>query len=405
MSNAVATRQRHEPARAPRGLGRARECLALAAVFALLATRYWLTVYPYVSAHLRRAHARARSIPDPTLRGLVLCSLAKRSNIEGAAAFAVLTPRATRRSALRALLAFQTIYNYADVLAEHPDAQSLADARRAHLPLAYALGAGPPIASLYARGRWMRDTGYLIDHIARCRQAIAELPSAAAVRESALLSAADIAEFQAHSRPAATPDELERWACSQPPRAPWMSWWETSAACGSSLTVHALIAAAASVGLQQPDVQRLVEVYGGPVGALHSMLDSLIDQDEDARLGQISLIGLYPSGLAAARALGGAASAARQATRELPHGRRHAVLLGAMAGLYLSDPQARTARAAPLAAAVRSAIGSLATPAMVVFALRLLTARCTSPTETHRAAKQSACAGCKRPVGACPSAG
>lgn len=409
MSNAVAALEGHASAQAaPRGLGRARERLALAAVFALLAARYWLTVYPHVSAHLRRARARARSIPYPMLRELVLSSLDKRSNIEGAAAFAVLAPRATRRGALRALLAFQTIYNYADVLAEQPDAQTRADARRAHLPLAYALGAGPPIASLYARGPWMRDTGYLADHISRCREAIAELPSGAAVRESALRSAADIAEFQAHSRPAAAPAELERWARSHQPRTPWMSWWETSAACGSSLTVHALIAAAASPGLQQPDVQRLVEVYGGPVGALHSMLDSLVDQDEDARLGQPSLICLYPSALAATRALGAMANAARCAARGLPHGHRHAVLLGAMAALYLSDPQARTARAAPLAAAVRSGIGLLATPAMAVFAVRRLAARRTRPTGILRAVQQSACAEHAEPErapGACPRAG
>jgi tetraprenyl-beta-curcumene synthase len=405
VSSAAASREGHASAQAPPRLGRVRERPALAAVFVLLAARYWLTVYPHVSAHLRRARARARSIPYPTLRELVLASLDKRSNIEGAAAFAVLAPRATRRSALRALLAFQTIYNYADVLAEQPDEQSRADARRAHLPLAYALGAGPPIASLYAGGPWMRDTGYLAEQITRCRQAIAELPSGETVRESALRSAADIAEFQAHSRPAATPAELEHWARSHPPRAPSMSWWETSAACGSSLAVHALIAAAASPGLQQPDVQRLVEVYGGPVGALHSMLDSLIDQDEDAILGQPSLIGLYPSALAATRAMGAMANTARCAARALPQGCRHAVLLGAMAALYLSDPQARSARAAPLAAAVRAGIGRLATPAMVVFAVRRLAARRTRPTGIPRAVQQSAGAERERAPGACPRAG
>ena len=377
-------------------LARARERLALAGAFALLAARYWLTVYPHVLTHLHGARARARAIPDPTIRTLALASLAKRSNLEGAAAFAALTPRATRRPAVHALLAFQSIYNYADVLGEQP-AATLADARRAHLPLVCALGEGPPIASLYQRGPWMWDTGYLAEQIMRCRSALAELPSAALVRESALQSARDIAEFQAHSRPAAASGELERWARSQPPRASQMSWWETSAACGSSLTVHALIAAAASPGLDQHDVLRLVSVYSGPVGALHSLLDSLIDQQEDELLGQASLISLYPSAESAVLAMGELAHGARRAARALPQGRRHAVLVAAMASMYLSDPQARTARAAAVAASVRTGIGALARPTMWVFAVRQLSAPRTTPRSRARARAQRARAGRAEP--------
>ncbi|MDQ6810525.1 MAG: DUF2600 family protein, partial [Actinomycetota bacterium] len=285
------------------GLARVRERLALAVVFALLAARYWLTIYPHVISHVHRARLRARLIPDPSLRRLVLSSLAKRSNLEGAAAFAALVPRASRLSALRALLAFQSIYNYADVLAEQPDAETFAAARRAHLPLACALGHGPSITTLYLRGPWVADTGYMGELVTRCRQAIAALPSAEIVGERALSSAEGIADFQAHSRPAAAPDELELWAGALTPRAPGMSWWETAAACGSSLTVHALIAAAGTPRLDDTAVERLYHAYGAQIGALHSMLDSLIDQDEDALLGQPSLIALYPTAQAAAEAM------------------------------------------------------------------------------------------------------
>jgi tetraprenyl-beta-curcumene synthase len=218
----------------------------------------------------------------------------------------------------------------------------------------------------------------MADLVMRCQHAISQLPSAAAVRVSAVSSARDIAEFQTHSRPAAAAGEFERWARSRPPRALGMNWWETAAACGSSLTVHALIAAAATDGLDQQAVQRLTGAYGGSIGALHSMLDSLIDQDEDALIGQASLISLYPTRHAA----GAMAELARCATgkaRALPQGRRHSVLLAAMASLYLSDPQTRTPRAAPVTAAVRDAIGPLAKPAMVVFALRRLYARGITP--------------------------
>jgi hypothetical protein len=188
-----------------------------------------------------------------------------------------------------------------------------------------------------------------------------------------------------------------------------MSWWETAAACGSSLTVHALIAAASTPRLDDRTVERLDTAYGGPIGALHSMLDSLIDQDEDAQIGQPSLIALYPSRQAAAQAMGEMARDARRAARALPHARRHAVLLAAMASLYLSDPQADRPQAAAVATAARSGIGALARPALAVFALRRLGARRTTPRVRARAGAHDARAGERaepeQPAGACARAG
>jgi tetraprenyl-beta-curcumene synthase len=402
VSPRAALAHEQEPSR-PGRLDRVRERLALAAAFLLLALRYWLTVHPHVRAHIARARARARAISDPALRAIVLASLEKRSNIEGAGAFAALVPRATRRGALRALLAFQTIYNYADVLAEQPGAQSLADARRANLPLTCALGAQPPLASLYWKGPWMRDTGYLADLIIRCRLAIAELPGARAIAHEALCSASDIAEFQTHSRPAASARELELWARGRPPRPHGEGWRETAAACGSSVTVHALIAAAATPAFEQRDLQRLASVYAGPVAALHSMLDSLVDQDEDRALGQASLISLYPSTKAATAAMGEMATAAMRGARNLPGGRRHAVLVAAMAAMYLSDAEARRPRAAPIADAVRAGIGPLAAPAIATFALRRLAAR-KPPSSPSSPAADASHTEPQQPAAACARA-
>jgi tetraprenyl-beta-curcumene synthase len=187
-----------------------------------------------------------------------------------------------------------------------------------------------------------------------------------------------------------------------------MRWWETAAACGSSLGVHALIAAAAEPGVEEATVKRLTGAYGGPIGALHSMLDSLIDEEEDEQLGQPSLIASYASRQAAADALGEMANTAMGTARALPHGRHHAVLVAAMASLYLSDPQAGTPRAAPIAAAVRGGIGSLTKPAMGVFAARRLTARRPTPRVRARArahAARAEPAEPEQPAAACARAG
>ncbi len=345
---------------------RARSRSRLAATFALLAARYWLTVFPLLAVELRRLRARAREIRDPELRGVALEALAKRSNLEGAAAFAALTPLRSRAASTRALLAFQSIYNYADALAEHPSPACHDAARRAHAALTLALTTRSgwlPQDKAQHRG----DGGYLLAQIERCRRALETLPAYGRASPSALCAASRICSFQTQTSPPAA--GLEVWTRSLALPAPAARWWEAAGAAGSSLAVHALIAASATPSLDSATVRALTGAYGGAIGALHSLLDSLIDQDEDAAGGQPSLIGFYPSPAAAAHGMGNLASRALAAAMTLPQSRRHAVLVASMASMYLSAPAARTPGAAPVADSVRAAIGPLATPAMLVFAL------------------------------------
>jgi len=95
-----------------------RERVALAAAFVDAALRYWLTVFPRVGRGLRHWHERAGQIPDQELRRIAFDSLRKRGNIEGAAAFAAFAPRSRRAAVVRALVALQAAYNYADLLSE-----------------------------------------------------------------------------------------------------------------------------------------------------------------------------------------------------------------------------------------------------------------------------------------------
>ncbi|MBA3809855.1 MAG: DUF2600 family protein, partial [Solirubrobacterales bacterium] len=310
---------------------RARSRSRLATTFALLAARYWLTVFPLLAVELRRLRARAREIRDPELRGVALEALAKRSNLEGAAAFAALTPLRSRAASTRALLAFQSIYNYADALAEHPSPACRDAARSAHAALTLALTTRSGLQDSAQHGG---DSDYLLPQIERCRRALDTLPAYDHASPAALCAASRICSFQTQTSPPAA--GLEAWARSLVIPTPAASWWESAGAAGSSLAVHALISAAATPGLDAETVEALTGAYGGAIGALHSLLDSLIDQDEDAASGQPSLIGLYHSSAAAAHGMGNLASRALAAAMTLPQSRRHAVLVASMASMYLS---------------------------------------------------------------------
>jgi tetraprenyl-beta-curcumene synthase len=337
----------------------------LTAVFANAALRYWLLVFPRTAHELRRLRRRARSIQAPTTRRLALEALAKRGNLEGAAAFATFVPWRQRGRVVRALVAFQAAYNYVDLLAEQPSADPVARARQLHEALCVALDT--TLASDACAAIELDDDGLLDAILQRCRAALSALPAYGVAAPAARAAAQRIVVFQSLSLGA--DDALERWAVAQLAAESTLAWWELAAAAGSSLAVHALIAAGASVSLDDARVAELEGVYFPWAGALHSLLDSLVDEVEDAATAQLSLIGCYPSPLLAARQMRQLTIEALTRARRLPDGRRQALLVMAMACSYIAALRP-AGGAQTIAREVRGALGSGASAALLVFELR-----------------------------------
>jgi len=66
------------------------------------------------------------------------------------------------------------------------------------------------------------------------------------------------------------------------------------------------------------------------------------------------------------------AAEAMRVARELPHSRRHVVILVAMIGNYLSTPEAHIPELEPVSESVLETVGELKRPTMLVFKLRRL---------------------------------
>jgi tetraprenyl-beta-curcumene synthase len=350
-----------------------RERLVLSSAFLTAALRYWLIVFPAVRGELRRLRESAREIPDAGTRALALEALGKRENIEGAAAYAAFTPRRWRKETMHALVAFQAAYSYTDTLSEQPGADHAANARRLHEGLRAALDPSMEHLDYFEHGPRHEDGGYLLALLDSCRLSVAQLPAYPLVATAAQQAAERIAAFQSLS---STPSEtersrLERWAGDWADHDQPLSWWEMAAACGSSLPVHALIAAAADPTLQPQEAKAVADAYFPWIGGVHSMLDSLVDREEDADSLQLSLIGCYPGMPAAAAGVARMASRARDAARGLPGGRGHAVILAGMVAFYLhAGRQKNPAETTLVEHELRGAVGPLVRSAEGVFALR-----------------------------------
>lgn len=345
---------------------------SLFGAFTLAAVRYWLTVFPRVTLELRHWRRSASRIADPRLRQLALASLGKRGNMEGAAAFATFVPWQLRGIVTRALVAFQAIYNYADMLAEQPTDEPMDNARDLHQALLVALDRSgrSPVRDAPPPAR-RGDGDYLAEMIAVCETALWRLPSYGDAAATVSGAAERIVAFQSLSL--GQRGELESWAEDQgATSAGGFSWWEVAAAAGSSLPVHALIAAAASPELPAAHVAAIEAAYFPCIGALHSLLDSLVDEQEDAVAGQLSLLDCYPSRPQAAEGLERLATDAMEAARGLPKGSDHALLVVAMACSYLAAPEASASSVDDVSRRVRASLGALARPILLVFKLRRL---------------------------------
>lgn len=355
--------------------------LALSAAFVSAAHCYWLNVFPQVRRELRYWYARAEGIPDPFLRELALQTYrCKWFNAEGAAAFAVLAPATSRQSTITALVTYQAAYDYADTVAELPATDSIANGLSLHQPLIAAFAPGLNHPDYYAHSHLKNDGGYLEALTDACHAAFRRLPRHCLAKEAVKRASRRIVTYQSlhHGDPRAT-EQLARWAERQTVKDSRLSWWETAAACASSLTALALISAAANPNLTMTDIGALEDAYHPWIGALHTLLDSLIDWSEDERSGQPSLLGSYASSDELAERMRLLAARSRVAAATLAQSRLHLALLAGMVSVYLISPEASTDRTAAVAGAVLQATGSLTGPSLFILKMRRAVRRYRAP--------------------------
>ncbi len=335
---------------------------------------YWFSVYPQVARERADQRRRAAAIPTASLRGVALEVLdSKRANVDGAAAFASFVPRARRAAVIRAQVSFQSLYDYLDALTEQPHPDRLRNSRRLHGALTAALDPyAPDDAAQDERGKDREDGGYVQGTVERCRAALRALPGYQAVRAPAARFGAQIVDYQSFnvSQEPGPQAQFARWASELTPPDCGLRWWETAASAGSSLGLFALIAMAAQADVSVADALAVENAYFPWIGALHSMLDSLIDLDEDRASGQRALTENYTDAGETAARMRLLAEESRRRAAALCDSDRHLLMLAAMASIYLAEPQARDPHARAARRAVLRALGGPASAAMAVMRLR-----------------------------------
>jgi tetraprenyl-beta-curcumene synthase len=314
-----------------------------------------------ISREIHGWRLRALAIPDVSIREDALSSIErKRGHTDGAALFWIL-PRHRSLQLLRLLVAYEMIWDFLDCVNERGADRGQANGRQLHLALIEALDPDVAISDYYLHHPWREDGGYLRALVETCRRGCIALPSYAHVRPLLVREAtrAQVLALNHDLNPVRRDASLTQWAQREFSGEQDASWFELSGAASASLTIHALLALACEPACTALDIDRACAVYFPWLSLATTMLDSYVDQAEDAINGDHSYIAHYASPAIAARRVRDVVKRSACEARSLRNGHRHAVIVACMVAMYLSKDSARTPAMRTTTASFIKAGGSL----------------------------------------------
>jgi tetraprenyl-beta-curcumene synthase len=348
------------------------------AAFTRAARQYWLSVFPRAQGELSAWCRCAEQIPDFVLRKAAFDGLlSKNADLEGATAFAAFVSPPLQGKVVRAITAFEIAFDYLDSVVELPSQDPIANGRSLNEALLVALSPGARHLDYYRNFPCCEDAGYLQALVQTCQAALGSLPSFAAVAEPMYRALSRITTYQSlnHGDANGSREAFQGWACSQTVGGAGLDWWEMAAAAGSQLSVLALIAAAGDPAMRPGHAAALEQAYFPWIGALSTLLDSVVDQQADRAEDQQSLVDHYRSPQIAARRMRIITLKAVEAIGQLPDAEHHRLILAAMAAFFHSSPQAAVPEVGMVTRAVFEAMGTRAIPAFLLLRARRSLAR------------------------------
>ncbi len=251
-------------------------------------------------------------------------------------------PRIRSPHLLRLLVVYEIIWDFLDNINERSASAGLANGVEMHRALIDALDPGHPMTDYYRHSPWYGDGGYLRALVTTCRAHCKHLPSYAALHRQVIQEAtkglvcAINHNLNTHERDAM----LAAWAHSEFPRGHEASWFELTAAASTNLTIFALLALASEPTSTKDSATQITAAYFPWISMLTAMLDSYVDQHEDAANGSHSYIAHYPTGELATKRICQLMHRCLGEAGSLGNSEKHIIIAGCMFAMYLSKNSA-----------------------------------------------------------------
>jgi tetraprenyl-beta-curcumene synthase len=299
---------------------------------------------PTVAREVRHWRTLASTIPSAPIRADALDAITtKRGHIDGAALFSIL-PHARNPALLRLLVAYEVIWDFLDSVNERSATAGLRNGLQLHRALLDAIDPARPISDYYRHAPWQDDGGYLRTLVTACRESCVRLPCYDQVHSLVMREArrGQVCAINHDTNLRHRDAALEAWAAAEFPYGHEAWWFELTAAASTDLTLFALLALASEPTRSPAQVERTVRAYFPWVSALAALLDSCVDQVEDAAHGDHSYVAHYGSPDLATDRMCVLIRRCLAEARSLQDGERHALIVASMFALYLSKSSART---------------------------------------------------------------
>lgn len=299
---------------------------------------------PSVACEVRRWRNLASAIPDARIRKDALSAIiSKRSHVDGAALFSIL-PRTRNPSLLRLLVAYEIIWDYLDSVNERSATAGLANGLQLHLALIDALDPARPISDYYRHSPGSDDGGYLRALVTTCRENCVRLPAYDRVHHLVMREArrGRVCAINHIADPVIRDTTLEAWAAKEFPADHKVWWFELTAASSTDLALFALLALAGEPTFTNGQITQTVRAYFPWVAVLAAMLDSYVDQAEDAINGDHSYVGHYATPALAGQRICSFVHRCLHETGQLDGGEKHMLIVASMFAMYLSKSSALT---------------------------------------------------------------
>jgi tetraprenyl-beta-curcumene synthase len=286
----------------------------------------------------------ASTIPSAPIRADALSAItSKRGHIDGAALFSIL-PRARNPALLRLLVAYEVIWDFLDSVNERSAKAGLANGLQLHRALLDALGPARPISDYYRHAPWQDDGGYLRALVTACRESCVRLPCFGEVYGLVVREArrGQVCAINHDTNPCCRDAALEAWAAAEFPNGHEAWWFELTAAASTDLTLFALLALASEPTCSREQVESTTRAYFPWASALAALLDSYVDQVEDAVHSDHSYVAHYDSPELATERICLFIRRCMAEASSLQNGERHTLIVASMFALYLSKSSALT---------------------------------------------------------------
>lgn len=297
-------------------------------------------IVPKAERALLQIRALAEAIPDDRLRLQALSSIDKKAyHVAGGCVLATFLTPAAADHYVEIVAPLESIYDFLDNLCDrHPDV-GIAAYPLLHRAIGDALDPSARPAGYYDLGPSGDDGDYLVTLVRRVQRSLRRLADHELLlplfREAASLYA-DMQTF-VHLPAGEREEACKTWYAHRGARYGSLEWYEFAAAAGSQFQVYAPL-----FMLFNDERDAIASAYGAyfpAVSALHVLLDSFIDQQEDREFDDLNLVALYGSKERFFERAGYLARCAAHLFAGLPSPRDHRFVLRTMALFYLTHPK------------------------------------------------------------------